>query len=650
VIDVTAARQTEDELRRSEEKYRELMQLSPDAIYIVDEAGILASTNHAGLAMLQCTPEEASGFDMANTHLSEDRVAYGERLQQLKAGKRFQLERSFLRRDGTVLPVEVTVSPIRNGLSQAVIRDIGDRKRTREALERSEYYLAEAERLSHSASWAYDIMTQRFIYWSAEYFRLVRLDPSQPPPSLEELGRGYEPEDWATLMEKWTRSIKEKKDYSVETRRTYPDGSIQHCRIVGHPIANAAGEIVEMMGTTMDVTEQVEARAALDQAFERIKRSEDQLQLIVDTIPALVWCAAPDGKLEYVNRRVLNYIGVPETQLVHLGWTDFLHPDDVEPTMRAWLHAISTGTRHEVEYRLRGSDGAFRWFHVLGQPLRNSDGQIIRWYGLLTDIEDKRNAAEILQRTQARLSQAMQVATVGEFAASVAHEVNQPLAAAVTNAHACLQWLTACPPNLAEANLAAARIIRNGNDAADVVRRIRALFKQAEPAMIPLHLNEVIAEVLRLLKDEILRQSVAVETDLTEELPQVLADRLQLQQVIFNLIQNGIEAMHALTDCPKKLVIRAKRQRADTALIEIRDFGCGLSDYEKAFEAFYTTKESGMGMGLAICRSIIDAHYGRLWAAPTEGPGATLCFTLPLIEDLESYAPTLRKVNVNRSS
>jgi C4-dicarboxylate-specific signal transduction histidine kinase len=237
---------------------------------------------------------------------------------------------------------------------------------------------------------------------------------------------------------------------------------------------------------------------------------------------------------------------------------------------------------------------------------------------------------DALRSTQARLSRATQIATVGELSASIAHEVNQPLTAVVANGHACLRWLSAQPPNLAEAKQAAERIIRNGNSAAEVVRRIRALFKQAESEKISLDLNKVIAEVARLMKGEIAKQGVVVEAHLEEDLPLVMADRLQLQQVIFNLMQNGIEAMDTLTDRPKKLVIRSKRQNTNTILIEVRDHGAGLNDFDKPFEAFHTTKQNGMGMGLAICRTIIEAHHGRLWAAPTEGPGATFCFTLPL--------------------
>jgi len=248
---------------------------------------------------------------------------------------------------------------------------------------------------------------------------------------------------------------------------------------------------------------------------------------------------------------------------------------------------------------------------------------------LCADIEDAKSAAEALQRIQGQLSRATQVAAVGELAASIAHEINQPLAAVLMDGSACRRWLSAQSPNLIEATRAAERVIRDCNAAAEVVRRIRALFQRAEPEKLPLELNDVVAEVIGLLKGDIVRQSIAVETHLEENLPHILADRVQLQQVIFNLLTNGIQAMEK-SDHPKKLHVRSRRQGAEMVLIEVRDHGTGLKDPEKIFEAFFTTKKTGMGMGLAICRSIIDAHGGRLWAAPTNGPGATICFTLPL--------------------
>jgi signal transduction histidine kinase len=245
-------------------------------------------------------------------------------------------------------------------------------------------------------------------------------------------------------------------------------------------------------------------------------------------------------------------------------------------------------------------------------------------------IEAKKRIEETLGRTQARLSRATQIATVAEMAASIAHEISQPLSAVVVNGQACSQWLSADPPNLTNARVAAERIIRNGKDAGDVVRRIRALFKKTALTKVDLDTNEAVDEVIRLIRTEALKKRVTIETDLEKKLPVVQGDRVQLQQVIFNLLINGIESMEAVEDRPRMLQTCSKLQDSDTILVEIRDYGTGLADPEKAFEPFFSTKEKGMGMGLAICRSIVEAHGGHLGVKPTQGPGTTFFFTLPV--------------------
>jgi signal transduction histidine kinase len=254
--------------------------------------------------------------------------------------------------------------------------------------------------------------------------------------------------------------------------------------------------------------------------------------------------------------------------------------------------------------------------------------------------ESRRRIEEALNSSQARLSRATQIATVAELAASIAHEVSQPLSAVVANGRACIQWLSADPADLANAKVAAERIIRDGKAAGEVVQHMRALFKKTALERAALDVNEVIEEVLSLIHDETVRKQIVVETDLEKRLPQTLGDRVQLQQVIFNLLLNGIEAMEAVADRPKKLIIRSKMQGPDAILIEIRDYGAGVADSDKVFEAFYTTKEKGMGMGLSICRSIVEAHGGQLGISPsqgpesqgpgTRGPGTTFFFTLPI--------------------
>jgi PAS domain S-box-containing protein len=413
-------------------------------------------------------------------------------------------------------------------------------------------------------------------------------------------------------------------DIDLEHRFLMPDGSVKHVRVLARVVSGESGGF-QYLGAAMDVTPQVQAEEAL-------RASERDLSLIIETMPALVWSAAPNGELTYVNRRVLEYTGTTLDSLAKSGWVDYLHPDDVPHTVYAWSIAVATGRLHEVQYRLRRFDGAYRWFHVLGQLGRDREGHMTRWYGLLIDIDERKNTEEALRATQERLSRASQVAAVGELAASIAHEVNQPLSAVVANAHACLRWLLAQPPNLAKAHEAAERIVRDGKDAGEVVRRVRALFRRAANERIPLDLNDVIGEVLHLLRGETARKGVAVETSLENDLPPVVADRVQLQQLLLNLLTNGLDAMDSVVDRPKKLSIRSKRQCPESVLVEIRDFGVGLTNPDRIFEAFFTTKENGMGMGLAICRSIIEAHEGRLWASSQEVPGTTFSFTLPVKE------------------
>ena len=243
--------------------------------------------------------------------------------------------------------------------------------------------------------------------------------------------------------------------------------------------------------------------------------------------------------------------------------------------------------------------------------------------------ESRRRMEEALSSTQARLSRATQIATVGELAASIAHEVSQPLSAVVANGRACIQWLSAEPADVAKAKVAAERIIRDGKEAGEVVQHVRALFKKTALKRVALNVNEVIEEVLSLIHNETVRKRISVETELDKRLLPTLGDRVQLQQVIFNLLLNGIEAMEGVVGRPKRLIIRSI-QNSNAILVEMRDYGTGVADSTKVFEAFYTTKEKGMGMGLSVCRSIVEAHGGELGISPSEGPGTTFFFSLPL--------------------
>jgi PAS domain S-box-containing protein len=367
-----------------------------------------------------------------------------------------------------------------------------------------------------------------------------------------------------------------------------------------------------------------------------LQSSEDRLRLVIDTIPAQVWSTAPDGSVDFINRRWLESTGLSAETTVGWNWSSAVHPDDLTKFVDALHRALAAGEPMESEARLRQADGKYRWFLIRNVPLRDELGNIVNWYGTSIDIEDRKQAEDALRQAQADLAHVNRVNTMGELTASIAHEVNQPLAAVVASGYACLRFLSAQPPSLAKAQEAVESIVRDGTAAGEVVRRIRALFKRAAIEKVKLDLNEVIREVLSLLRGETERRLVLVETDLGKDMAPVMGDRVQLQQLLLNLLLNGIEAMDPVLDRSKKLFIRSKRDGPETVLVEIQDCGVGLKDSEKVFEAFVTTKENGMGMGLAICRSIVEAHNGRLWATSGEGPGATFCFTLPVKLSAES--------------
>ena len=291
----------------------------------------------------------------------------------------------------------------------------------------------------------------------------------------------------------------------------------------------------------------------------------------------------------------------------------------------------SEGTPFEMEARIRGDDGQFRWFLIRDNSLRDEQGRVVRWYGTRTDIEDRKRAEEAYSKAQAELAHITRVMTMGELAASIAHEVNQPLSGIVINGNTCLRWLAANPPNLDEAREAARRIVRDGKRAGDVIARIRALATKSSSNKERVNINEAIQDVVGLTRDEVRRKNVALKTELAEGLPPVMGDRVQLQQVLLNLIMNGVDAMSTLEGRPRELVIKAQNDEGGQVRVEVRDSGVGLDEEstQKIFDPFYSTKPAGMGMGLSISRSIIQNHGGRIWATPNDGPGTTFHFTVP---------------------
>lgn len=371
----------------------------------------------------------------------------------------------------------------------------------------------------------------------------------------------------------------------------------------------------------------------LQQAVDELKKSEDRLRVLIETIPALAWTSLPDGFTDFVNQRWVDYAGLSLEQIQSTGWTAPFHPEDIGTHLDKWRAAMALGQAFENEARVRRAvDGEYRWFLIRGQPLRDEQGNIVKWYGTMTDIEDGKRAEEALRKAHADLAHVTRVMTMGELAASIAHEVNQPLSGVVLNGNTCLRWLAGSEPNLEEAREAVQRIIRDGKRAGDVIAHIRALSRKTETEKERIDMNEAIEDVVVLAQGPLRTNRVAIQTKLAPDLAPVLGDRVQLQQVVLNLIMNAIEAMRAVEDRPRELAITSRLAEDDGVCVAVQDSGIGLDakSMEKIFDAFYTTKREGMGMGLSISRSIVSNHGGRLWATPNDGPGATFQFTVPM--------------------
>lgn len=372
-----------------------------------------------------------------------------------------------------------------------------------------------------------------------------------------------------------------------------------------------------------DVTERKRAAAA---ALEH----ERQLKATIDGIPIQVWSSLPDGSIDFLNRQFEDN-GFSSAAL-RSDWRMLVHPDDLARVLASRRAGRQHGRPFEAEVRMRRRDGSYRWqLHRL-MPHRDGSGEVTKWYGVSIDIEDRKRAENALQRAQAELAHVTRMTTLGELAASMAHEVNQPLAGVVTHGEACLRWLDRETPRLDEVRGAVERMIGDGRRASEVIRKLRALAKRAELRPAPQALDEIIEDALPLVQRELASHRVWLKHERSAASPMVLADRVHLQQVFINLILNAIQAMDGVADGPRELVVRSARLDGEEEVrLEVEDSGGGIApaDAARLFEPFFTTKEEGMGMGLAISRSIVEAHGGRIWATGHDGPGATFHVALP---------------------
>jgi PAS domain S-box-containing protein len=503
--------------------------------------------------------------------------------------------------------------------------DVTDRKHAEEALQKSQLYLSEGQRLAHMGSWAFN-PSGFFEYWSQELFEIYGLDSQKGAPTLAQYLDIVHPQDRDFMANTIKRMQAERSGCDVKKRIVLPDGELRYIRCVGIPVVE--GEILKgFLGTAIDVTEQ----ELLTQELERRQAHLTEAQKLTHT-GSWAWRPA-DRKTVHLSEEWYRIYGFDPAEGAPT-WEEYferVHPEDRVKWTGMIERAIVEKADYDQEFRILFPNGKVKWIRTVGHPVLSDTGDLEQFVGSSTDVTELKSAEqerERLRQLVADLAHTNRVSTLGEMAASLAHEIKQPIAAAITSANSCIEWLAHQPPNLDRARAAAARIDKYGNRAAEIIDRIRSFYRKSPPQRELVDVNGIIQEMLALLNGEANRYSVAMGTELAADLPTITADRVQLQQVFMNLMLNAIEAMK---DSSGELTVKSQLQDGQLQF-SVSDTGPGLpaGSVDQMFSAFFTTKSQGSGMGLAISRSIVESHGGRLWASTNSGGGATFHFTLPI--------------------
>ena len=362
---------------------------------------------------------------------------------------------------------------------------------------------------------------------------------------------------------------------------------------------------------------------------EELKASQESLQLQLDTIPGLIYIRKADGRLEQINHRVVAFSNIPLASILQNDGMTAVHPEDRTRVMELNRYHFARSVPFSYEFRHLRADGTYRWFLAATEPQKNANGDVVRWYSLLTDIDDRKTMEASLPSMQMSLAEASRISIVAELTASVAHEISQPLSAIIANSQACIRYLSATPVTHESVRAAVQRILRDGRAASQTVKNIRALFRRKTLETQQVNLKRLVDEVLLLHETQITELGIAVSVSIEDGLPLIPADRLQIQQVLVNLVCNAIDSMESAPDSRRELDIEV-HQDVNRILVTVADSGPGFSHPDRLFDPFFTTKTTGMGMGLRISKTIVEAHEGRLWADARPTRGASFIFSLPL--------------------
>ena len=626
--DIDDQKRAQETLRASEISLRQTLDTIPGLVSKADSNGIIELANRQLLRYFGKTTEEMNSWSTSDVVHRDDlpRVT-AEITHSFKTGTPFDSELRYRRADGVHRWFQARSLPFHGADGEVagwyfLLTDIEDRKRAEEALRESEN---ESRLIVDSIPGMVALASptgsiEKVSRPVMEFF-------GQTIEEIKEWGTNgmIHPEDLPGVIDAYTQAISAGRPYEFSMRLRRWDGVYRWFHDRGSPLRNRNGEIARWYLLITDIDDQKRAEEALrDSAYES--------RLIVDSIPGLIAVLDTSGEIERVNQQILDYFGKSLDELRQWAVDDTIHPDDRPAYLQAFAQSFAAGDPVEYEaVRVRRFDGVYRWFTMRGLPLRDRQGHIVRWYFLLTEVDERKRAEEALRQAQSDLARINRMTTMGELAASLAHEISQPISGVMTNANVGLRKLASDNPNLDEMRGTLAKIVRDAQRAADVIGRIRSQFEKGTPNRVSLNMNEIIPETIALLRDQAMRYGISVRTELASDLPQIVGDRVQLQQVAMNLIVNSIEAMKDI-DGIRELVIKSQRAENEHVLVSVSDTGVGFPPHlaEQIFEPFFTTKAHGTGMGLRISRSIIESHGGRLWAVDSPGRGATFHFHLPV--------------------